>query len=122
MKNKLKKINTNKLLFAMEIAVLLMIIMIFITDYTDTDLYYLLANGKYILKHGIPHTNPFVFAPFKGGSLPDIVIQNWLYCVIVAGISKIAGSLGLCILEFIFIIGMMFTMYIFFKNKRFKLE
>lgn len=115
MKNKLKKINTNKLLFAMEIAVLLMIIMIFITDYTDTDLYYLLANGKYILKHGIPHTNPFVFAPFKGGSLPDIVIQNWLYCVIVAGISKIAGSLGLCILEFIFIIGMMFTMYIFLK-------
>lgn len=99
----------------MEIAVLLMIIMIFITDYTDTDLYYLLANGKYILKHGIPHTNPFVFAPFKGGSLPDIVIQNWLYCVIVAGISKIAGSLGLCILEFIFIIGMMFTMYIFLK-------
>lgn len=115
MKNKLKKINTDKLLFAMEIAVLLMIIMIFITDYTDTDLYYLLVNGKYILKHGIPHTNPFVFAPFKGGSLPDIVIQNWLYCVIVAGISKIAGSLGLCILEFIFIIGMMFTMYIFLK-------
>lgn len=115
MKNKLKKINTNKLLFAMEIAVLLMIIMIFITDYTDTDLYYLLANGKYILKHGIPHTNPFVFAPFKGGTLPDIVIQNWLYCIIVAGVSKITGSLGLCMLELIFIIGMMFTMYIFLK-------
>lgn len=122
MKNKLKKINADKLLFAMELIILFAIIMAFTTDYTDTDLYYLLANGKYILKHGIPHTNPFVFAPFKGGTLPDIVIQNWLYCIIVAGVSKIAGSLGLCILELIFIIGMMFTMYIFFKNKRFKLE
>lgn len=117
MKNKLKKINANKLLFAIKIAMLLMIITIFITDYTDTDLYYLLANGRYILKHGIPHTNPFVFAPFKGGTRPDIVIQNWLYCVIVAGANKIAGSLGLCILELIFIIGMMFTMHIFFKTR-----
>lgn len=115
MKNKLKKINADKLLFAMELIILFAIIMAFTTDYTDTDLYYLLANGKYILKHGIPHTNPFVFAPFKGGTLPDIVIQNWLYCIIVAGVSKIAGSLGLCILELIFIIGMMFTMYIFLK-------
>ena len=122
MKNKLKKINADKLLFAMELIILFAIIMAFTTDYTDTDLYYLLANGKYILKHGIPHTNPFVFAPFKGCTLSDIVIQNWLYCIIVAGVSKIAGSLGLCILELIFIIGMMFTMYIFFKNKRFKLE
>lgn len=117
MKDKLKKINADKLLFAMEVSLLFTIIMIFTTDYTDTDLYYLLANGKYILKHGIPHTNPFVFAPFKGGSLPDIVIQNWLYCVIVAGISKLAGSLGLCILELIFIIGMMLTMYAFLKTR-----
>lgn len=117
MKNKLKKINVDKLLFAMELIMLFAIIMAFTTDYTDTDLYYLLANGKYILKHGIPHTNPFVFAPFKGGSLPDIVIQNWLYCVIVAGVSKLAGSLGLCILELTFIIGMMFVMYVFLKTR-----
>lgn len=115
MKDKLKKINADKLLFAMELIMLFAIIMTFTTDYTDTDLYYLLANGKYILKHGIPHTNPFVFAPFKGGSLPDIVIQNWLYCVIVAGVSKLAGSLGLCILELVFIIGMMLIMYAFLK-------
>lgn len=115
--NKLKKINVDKLLFTMEIAILLMIIMIFITDYSDSDLYYLLANGKYVLKHGIPYTNPFVFAPFKGSILPDIVIQNWLYCVIVAGVNKMAGSLGLCILELIFIIGMTFTMHIFFKTR-----
>lgn len=76
MKNKLKKINADKLLFAMELIILFAIIIAFTTDYTDTDLYYLLANGKYILKHGIPHTNPFVFAPFKGGTLPDIVIQK----------------------------------------------
>lgn len=115
MKDKLKKINADKLLFAMEVSLLFTIIMIFTTDYTDTDLYYLLANGKYILKHGIPHTNSFVFVPFKGGSLPDIVIQNWLYCVIVAGVSKLAGSLGLCILELVFIIGMMLIMYAFLK-------
>lgn len=115
MKDKLKKINADKLLFAMELIMLFVIIMVFTTDYTDTDLYYLLANGKYILKHGIPHTNPFVFAPFKGGSLPDIVIQNWLYCVIVAGVSKLAGSLGLCILELVFIMGMMLIMYAFLK-------
>lgn len=117
MKDKLKKINADKLLFAMELIMLFAIIMAFTTDYTDTDLYYLLANGKYILKHGIPHTNPFVFAPFKGGSLPDIVIQNWLYCVIVAGVSKLAGSLGLCILELTFIIGMMLVMYAFLKTR-----
>ena len=115
MKDKLKKINADKLLFAMELIMLFVIIMMFTTDYTDTDLYYLIANGKYILKHGIPHTNPFVFAPFKGGSLPDIVIQNWLYCVIVAGVSKIAGSLGLCILELVFIIGMICIMCVFLK-------
>lgn len=117
MKNKLKEINADKLLFAMELIMLFAIIMTFTTDYTDTDLYYLLANGKYILKHGIPHTNPFVFAPFKGVSLPDIVIQNWLYCVIVAGVSKLAGSLGLCILELIFIIGMMLVMHVFLKTR-----
>lgn len=117
MKNKLKKINADKLLFVMEVSLLFTIIMIFTADYTDTDLYYLLANGKYILKHGIPHTNPFVFAPFKGGSLPDIVIQNWLYCVIVAGVNKLAGSLGLCVLELIFIIGMMLAMYAFLKTR-----
>lgn len=117
MKDKLKKINADKLLFAMEVSLLFTIIMIFTTDYTDTDLYYLLANGKYILKHGIPHTNPFVFAPFKGGSLPEIVIQNWLYCVIVAGVNKLAGSLGLCVLELIFIIGMMLAMYAFLKTR-----
>ena len=115
MKDKLKKINADKLLFAMELIMLFMIIMMFTTDYTDTDLYYLIANGKYILKHGIPHINPFVFAPFKDGSLPDIVIQNWLYCVIVAGVSKIAGSLGLCILELVFIIGMICIMCVFLK-------
>lgn len=117
MESKLKKINADKLLFAMELIMLFAIIMVFTTDYTDTDLYYLLANGKYILKHGIPHTNPFVFAPFKGGSLPDIVIQNWLYCVIVAEVSKLAGSLGLCILELVFIIGMMLIMYTFLKTR-----
>lgn len=117
MRDKLKKINADKLLFVMEIAILFTIIMIFTINYTDTDLYYLLANGDYILKHGIPHTNPFVFAPFKGGSLPDIVIQNWLYCVIVAGINKLAGSLGLCMLELIFIIGMMLVMYAFLKTR-----
>lgn len=117
MKDKLKKINADKLLFTMELIMLFVIIMVFTTDYTDTDLYYLLANGKYILKHGIPHTNPFVFAPFKGGLLPDIVIQNWLYCVIVAEVSKLAGSLGLCILELVFIIGMMLIMYTFLKTR-----
>lgn len=43
MKDKFKKINADKLLFAMELIMLFAIIMIFTTDYTDTDLYYLLA-------------------------------------------------------------------------------
>lgn len=45
----------------------------------DTDMYYMIPTGEYILKHGIPKTNPFITTEGL-----QIVIQNWLYCVLLA--------------------------------------
>lgn len=54
----------------------------------DTDLYYFIPNGEYILKHGIPYINPFISTP----NVP-ITIQNWLYCVDMC-VSKSPWKMG----------------------------
>lgn len=61
----------------------------------DSDGYYLIANGNYIINSGIPYKNPFVISDV------DIVIQNWLYCVIVAFIDNHFHALGLLIFNVI---------------------
>lgn len=64
-----------------------------IEKFTDTDLFYMIPTGNYILKHGFPKTNPFVTTDNL-----EIVIQNWLYCVIISITHKFAGTVGLYIL------------------------
>ncbi len=50
---------------------------IFANNY-DNDVWFFLATGREILENGIPHTNPFaVFDDMQ------IVVQQWLHCVIV---------------------------------------
>lgn len=66
----------------------------------DTDVFYMIATGNYILSHGIPHTNPFVTTP----GMP-IVIQNWAYCVMIAWVKRSLGTAGLLILTVLMIAG-----------------
>ena len=66
----------------------------------DTDVFYIISTGNYILSHGIPHTNPFVTTP----GMP-IVIQNWAYCVMIAWVKRSLGTAGLLILTILMIAG-----------------
>lgn len=66
----------------------------------DTDVFYIISTGNYILSHGIPHTNPFVTTP----GMP-IVIQNWAYCVMIAWVKRSLGTAGLFILTILMIAG-----------------
>lgn len=66
----------------------------------DTDVFYIISTGNYILSHGIPHTNPFVTTP----GMP-IVVQNWAYCVMIAWVRKSFGTAGLFILTVLMIAG-----------------
>lgn len=66
----------------------------------DTDVFYIISTGNYILSHGIPHTNPCVTTP----GMP-IVIQNWAYCVMIAWVKRSLGTVGLFILTILMIAG-----------------
>lgn len=55
----------------------------------DNDSYYMIAQGREILETGIPYENAFTFADDK------IVVQQWLYCVLIALADKVPGNLGL---------------------------
>lgn len=74
--------------------------------YTDTDLFYMIPTGQYILDHGIPQTNPFITTPGL-----QMTIQNWLYCIIITGIYNIAKSPGLYIFFIAQIYAMLTTLY-----------
>lgn len=58
------------------------------------DQWFILGNGKYILEHGFPYTNPFTV--WGGG----IIIENWLYAVIAYVLWQLVGQnqLGIWIL------------------------
>lgn len=66
----------------------------------DTDVFYIIATGNYILSHGIPHTNPFITTP----GVP-VVIQNWAYCAMTAWVRQSFGTAGLFILTVLMIVG-----------------
>lgn len=54
----------------------------------DSDMYFIIATGREILENGIPHTNIWTIDPGQG-----IVVQQWLYAVILALVDK-AGYAG----------------------------
>lgn len=66
----------------------------------DTDVFYIISTGNYILSHGIPHANPFVTTP----GMP-IVIQNWTYCAMIAWVRQSFGTAGLFIMTVLMIAG-----------------
>lgn len=54
----------------------------------------MIATGRYILKNGIPKTNPFLAVDRM-----DIAIQNWFYCIIQYLFSFLGGLIGIQILS-----------------------
>lgn len=76
----------------------------------DTDLFYFIPNGEYILKHGIPYINPFISTP----NVP-ITIQNWLYCVICALANRF-GKWGLFALHTMLVFGTMALVFYFLRG------
>lgn len=69
-----------------------------INGMVDTDVFYLVSTGRYILEHGIPRINPFITTD----GVP-IVLQNWAYCALLASVEQILGTIGLFLMTFIFI-------------------
>ena len=49
----------------------------------DSDMYFLIATGREILENGIPHTNVWAIDSASG-----IIVQQWLYDVILAVVDK----------------------------------
>lgn len=66
----------------------------------DTDVFYIIATGNYILSHGAPHTNPFITT-----SGVPVAIQNWAYCAMTAWVQQSFGTAGLFILTILMIVG-----------------
>ena len=62
----------------------------------DNDGWFILANGRYILEHGIPYKNPFTWMEGL-----DVVLQQWAYSVVVYSIYqwfKVPGIFLFCCL------------------------
>jgi hypothetical protein len=64
------------------------------------------------LENGIPYENPFITTAGQG-----IVIQNWLYCVIVAFFYNNWESIGLWVLQTIQLLLMFAVIFWFFNAK-----
>lgn len=72
-----------------------------INGMVDTDIFYMIPTGRYILAHGIPHINPFITTD----GVP-IVIQNWAYCVMIAWVEQVFGSVGLFMMTILMVGGL----------------
>ena len=80
-------------------------------QFNDTDLYYLIATGRYILQYKtVPHINPFCITENCG-----IVLQNWLYCVLVAFVYDHFYSAGLWLMQSL-LLGVMYIVILAFLN------
>lgn len=82
-------------------------------QFYDTDLYYIIPTGRYILENGIPYENPFIVTQGQ-----NIVVQNWLYCAITAWIYNSLHSTGLWLFQLITILGMVAVIFAFFGFKK----
>lgn len=73
----------------------------------DSDMYFMIANGEYILKHGIPYINPFVIhEDFK------IIIQQWIPSVVAyLGVKAI----GLRFFQIEAVIGLLVLIFAIYK-------
>ena len=106
MNNLIKKIKNNKFYIIIFMCLSAYIIRNLLIDYMDkTDGYFILHTGKYILSNGIPTENPFFIQ-----SGHKLIIQQWLWDVIVYGVYLVMGNIGLFLLCLLitFLTGLMF--------------
>lgn len=83
-------------------------------SFNDTDLYYLIASGRQIISAGaVPTINPMIAEPDCG-----IVVQNWLYCVLVAAVNDSLHTGGLWLLQSLFLLGMVACIFRFFGFRK----
>ena len=80
--------------------------------FIDTDIHYVIPTGRYILENGIPRENPFTIV-----SGLNIIIQNWLYSVVLAFFYNNLHTFGLWILQFCTIILFFLCVFKFFNFK-----
>lgn len=86
--------NKGKSLYILMLITYVAVLLPFIKKGTpDNDLYFLANTGKYILQNGFPHINPFCITQGL-----NIVIQNWMCCVLVYLTYCHLGLIGLMIL------------------------
>ena len=83
----------NNFYFLFGLLVIILVIYQVCTNYTDSDMWFILSNGKEIVKNGIPLENPFTY--IDGLS---IVLQQWLWSVITWVVYSSVGSVGVVVL------------------------
>ena len=78
-----------------KVLVVFAVIVVFVLSikWMDSDGTWLIATGREIIKNGIPRTNPFTMVEGL-----DIVIQQWLYAVVLAFIYDTFGNIGMFLL------------------------
>lgn len=91
---KLKKYTTNTYLW-IPFTFLLFTVLLYLTSINvmDNDGFFILTNGRYILKNGVPKTNPFICIDGL-----KIVIQQWSWSVICYKLYEIFGLNAIYIL------------------------
>lgn len=89
--------------------------------FPNGDTFFIIATGRYIVENGVvPTVNPFVIHDGFG-----VIIQQWLFDVMIYGIYDLAGYLGVYLYSAVILVVTMVMMYHFFglysDNKRLKL-
>lgn len=70
------------------------------------DIWYMLATGREIIQNGIPYENPF--ALYEG---MDMIVQQWMLCVLVYGIYSAGGFVGLALWSMFLAVALMVSLY-----------
>ena len=88
-----KQIDYTKFLWVL--GVLITLTMLYLSIYpTDSDVYYIIAQGRDIIQNGIPYQlNSFNYFPI------DTVIQNYGWCVLLAFMYDLLGNIGLMLIQ-----------------------
>lgn len=70
------------------------------------DIWYMLATGREIIQNGIPYENSFAL---YGGM--DMIVQQWMLCVLVYGIYSAGGFVGLALWSMLLAVALMVSLY-----------
>ena len=88
----LKKVKDNIFYLCLFCLVAYIFVWKILQSYISEDTFFLLSTGREILNNGIIHENPFFVLPGY-----QLVVQQWLYDVILYGAYAVFGNMGLFI-------------------------